>query len=59
MFHRWLHSLKLLCSFVGDTNVFERLPQLAEIVQALLHHSGGPLVQPVVLVDISPNGGFY
>lgn len=41
-----------------NTNVFERFPQLAEIVQALLHHSGGPLVQPVVLVDVSSNGRF-
>lgn len=41
------------------TNVLERLSQLAELAETLLHYSGGPLVHSVVLIGISSNGCFY
>lgn len=35
------------------TDVFERLSQLAELTEALLHYTGGPLIHSAVLVGVS------
>lgn len=40
-------------------NIFERLSQLAELTEALLHYTGAPLVNSAVLVGISSYGCFY
>lgn len=41
------------------TDVFERLSQLAELTEALLHYAGGPLIDSTVLVGISSYCCFY
>lgn len=37
-------------------DVLERLPQLGELAQSLLHHIRGPLVHLAVLIGIAANG---
>lgn len=62
-FHRGLKAVWVLVfngSEVGaHTDVFERLPQLAELPEAQFHHAAGPLVHPGVLVGSSSDGRFY
>lgn len=43
----------------AQTDVFERLPQLAEVAEAKLHHAAAPLLHSTLLVRIPSNSSFY
>ena len=49
--------LSIICT--KHTNIFEWFSKLGELVEALLYNIGGPLVNFIVLVGISPDGPFH